>query len=81
MFVRRVMPDGAKADFILPAKIKVGHSQREPVSLVEAVKKTRLDLLNPALKSFSPEVVEQDHGTRHDQLRTRPRRGQATLQC
>ena len=58
VFVRRVLPDGAKADFLLPAKIKSGLAT-EPVSLVEAVKKTRLDLLNPALKSFSPEVVNK----------------------
>jgi hypothetical protein len=59
VFVRRVMPDGAKADFILPAKVKVGLAATEPVSLVESVKKTRLDLLNPTLKSFSPEVVNR----------------------
>ena len=58
VFVRRVMPDGAKADFILPAKTKVGVAT-EPVSLVEAVKKSRLDLLNPALKSFAPEIANK----------------------
>jgi len=58
IFVRRVMPDGAKADFILPSKLKVGLAT-EPVSLVDSVKKTRLDLLNPSLKSFSPDVANK----------------------
>lgn len=58
VFVRRVMPDGAKADFILPGKLKAGLIP-EPISLVETVKKSRLDFLNPALKSFSPEVVSK----------------------
>jgi hypothetical protein len=59
VFVRRVMPDGAKADFMLPAKLKIGLAATEPVSLVESVKKTRLDLLNASLKSFAPEVANK----------------------
>ena len=56
--VRRVMPDGAKADFVLPDKIKFGLSQ-DAVDLVGTLKKTRLDLLDPSLKTFSPEVASK----------------------
>ena len=57
-YVRRVMPDGTKADFILPDKIKVGLTD-EPVDLLVTLKKSRLDLLDPNLKRFSPEVANK----------------------
>lgn len=54
--VRRILPDGAKADFLVADKVKLGPAG-ESVDLVSAIKKSRLDLLDPSLKSFSPEIA------------------------
>ena len=56
--VRRILPDGAKADFLVADKIKLG-LVGEPIEIVSAVKKSRLDLLDPGLKSFSPELAKK----------------------
>jgi len=58
IYVRRVSPDGAKADFLLADKVKLG-VPGEPVDLVSAIKKDRLDLLDASLKSFSPEIANK----------------------
>ncbi|MBY0515064.1 MAG: DUF4340 domain-containing protein [Gemmataceae bacterium] len=68
IYVRRTLPSGAKADFILPGEVKVGGSsspsplgpQSFPgatgtdANVLGTLAKTRLDLLDPSLKSFSP---------------------------
>ena len=56
--VRRVQPDGAKADFVVADKVKVGPTQ-QAVDLLSAVRKSRLDLLDPTLRSFSPEIANK----------------------
>jgi len=63
--VRRMKPDGAKADFLLPAKVLVGPGKAE-VKLLDTVVKTRLDLLEPRLKSFSTALANRLTFTRSD---------------
>ena len=66
--VRRVMPDGVKADFVPPDKIKIGTSP-DAVDLVGTLKKSRLDLLDPNLHTFSPAVATKSTftgGADHD---------------
>ena len=58
IYVRRIMPGGGKTDFLLPDKIKVGIAA-EPIDLLAAIKKSRLELLDSTLKTFSPEVVNK----------------------
>ncbi|MBX9582857.1 MAG: DUF4340 domain-containing protein [Gemmataceae bacterium] len=48
--VRRALPGGAKADFLLPDKVKVGAADAD---LVAAAGLRRLDLLDPKLPGFS----------------------------
>jgi hypothetical protein len=55
VWVRRTLPDGRSAEFLLPDKIKLGAG--ESVELIPAVAVTRLDLLDKNLKTFSPNVV------------------------
>lgn len=65
--VRRTLASGAKTDVRLPAKVKVGGavapfggpSPSEEVDVAAAVKKTRLDFLDPSLKPFSPFQVDR----------------------
>lgn len=54
--VRRTDPDGKQAYFLLPEKVKAGTSG-ELVDLLAAVTQTRLDLLDPNLKSFAPDAA------------------------
>lgn len=71
VYVRRIMPGGAKADFVLPGEVSVGGgstppsfpgapptpSLGTPTDVVGALVKDRLNLLSPELKSFSPSQV------------------------
>lgn len=52
VFVRRTLPGGAKADFVLPNAVKVGTDAGE-TDIVTAAGRRRLDFLDPTLKSFS----------------------------
>lgn len=52
VFVRRTLPGGAKADFVLPNAVKVGAEAGE-TDLVTAAGRRRLDFLDPTLKGFS----------------------------
>jgi hypothetical protein len=57
--VRRVSPDGKTTDyFLLPQKVKVA-SERDPVDLMATIKKTRLELLNPVLKTFASTMANK----------------------
>ncbi len=53
--VRRVLADGTTNYFLLPEKIKIGGlgSTGEQVDLLAAANKTRLELLDPSLKTFA----------------------------
>lgn len=55
IFVRRILPDGAKADFVLPEKVGAAN----PTDLLAAVAKTRLDFLDPMLKGFASSQVNR----------------------
>jgi hypothetical protein len=50
--VRRVRPDGSKADFVVPEKVKVGAEPGE-TDVLAVVARTRFDYLDPTLPSFS----------------------------
>jgi hypothetical protein len=52
VYVRRTLPGGAKADFLLPNTVKVGTDPAD-TDLVAAVGRRRLDLLDPTLPGFS----------------------------
>ena len=54
VFVRRTLPAGAKADFVLPNAVKVVLTDPAETDTVLAVGRRRLDLLDPALKDFIP---------------------------
>jgi hypothetical protein len=67
VYVRRTLPSGAKADFILPGEVKTGGASMPPMGsqfpppaagtdtdVLATFNKGRLDLLDPSLKSFSP---------------------------
>ncbi|MBX9623904.1 MAG: DUF4340 domain-containing protein, partial [Gemmataceae bacterium] len=54
-FVRRTLPGGAQADFVLPDRVKVGADPAEQ-DVVAAAGRRRLDLLDPTLKRF-PEFL------------------------
>jgi hypothetical protein len=56
--VRRTMPDGAVNYFTLPDRIKLMPGG-ETVELLPMVAKTRLDLLDPNLRTFSSEQVSK----------------------
>jgi hypothetical protein len=57
--VRRVAQDEKTTDyFLVPQKVKVG-SAIEPVDLMATVKKTRLELLNPALRTFASTMANR----------------------
>jgi len=58
IYVRRTMPDGTVGEFLLPDRIKLG-AGGETVELIQAITKTRLDFLDPNLKTFSTEVVNK----------------------
>ncbi len=51
IYVRRTLPDGQVSEFTVPAMIKLGIG--ESVDVMAAVAKSRLDLLDPSLPSFS----------------------------
>jgi len=50
--VKRVLADGSTEFFLLPTKIKLGSSP-DPVDILQAANKSRLDFLDRDLKSFS----------------------------
>lgn len=52
VFVRRILPTGAKADFLLPEKVKVG-AEFSDTDLIAAITRNRLDYLNLELKPFA----------------------------
>lgn len=52
VYVRRIRPDGSKADFVVPEKVKVGTDPAE-TEVAAVVTRTRFDYLDPALPSFS----------------------------
>jgi hypothetical protein len=68
VYVRRTLPSGAKADFVLPGEIAASPTMAQPpfggpippaptgpgTDVLATVSKSRLDLLDPTLKSFSP---------------------------
>ncbi len=56
--VRRILPDGTTSDFLVPEKVKIGAAP-ETVDFVAAVRKSRLELLDPSLPTFSNEAVER----------------------
>lgn len=57
VYVRRILPDGAKNDFLLPEKVKIGGgavgATGTDADVIAAVAKPRLDFLDPSLKPFS----------------------------
>lgn len=58
VYVRRTLPDGGVAEYLLPDKIKVA-AVGSTFDLIPTVAKTRLELLDPNLKSFSSELVNK----------------------
>ncbi|MBA4189448.1 MAG: hypothetical protein C0467_15770 [Planctomycetaceae bacterium] len=56
--VKRVLADGTTDYFLLPVKIKLGSSP-DPVDLLQAVNKSRLDFLDKDLKGFSSTNVSK----------------------
>jgi hypothetical protein len=52
VYVRRIRPDGSRADFVIPDKVKVGTDPTE-TDVVAAVTRPRFGYLDPALPSFS----------------------------
>lgn len=54
--VRRIRPDGTTAEFLLPERIKVGVGG-DGFDLIDSIAKTRLELLDPALKTFATDAV------------------------
>jgi hypothetical protein len=56
LYVKRTLPGGQVNEFALPAAIRVGGGT-EPSDVLAAVSKTRLDLLDPSLPTFSDEAV------------------------
>ncbi|HEV3439320.1 MAG TPA: DUF4340 domain-containing protein, partial [Gemmata sp.] len=58
IYVRRTLPDGTIGEFLLPDRIKIG-AGGETVELIPAITKTRLDFLDPNLKTFSTEVANK----------------------
>lgn len=58
IFVRRILPDGATADFLLPERIKGGFGP-DGIDLISTIAKTRLELLDPALKTFATDSANK----------------------
>ncbi len=58
IYVRRTLPDGAVGEYLLPDKIKV-QAGGQQMDLIPTVAKTRLDLLDPNLKTFSSDIVNK----------------------
>jgi hypothetical protein len=56
IYVRRTLPDGTVGEFLLADRIKLGG---ETVELIPAITKTRLDFLDPNLKTFSTGVANK----------------------
>jgi hypothetical protein len=52
VYVRRIRPDGAKTDFLIPDRVKVGTDPAE-TDVYAAVARSRPDFLDPTLPSFS----------------------------
>lgn len=52
VYVRRTRPDGQVSEFVLPATVRTGRGV-ESADVLAAVTKSRLDLLDPLLPSFS----------------------------
>ena len=67
IYVRRVLPDGTKADFVLPEKIKTGLAG-ETADLMGAVAKSRLDLLDTNLRDLLAGSREQGDCDRRGEL-------------
>jgi len=57
VYVRRILPDGSSADYLLPEKVKLAAAGDTLVDLVATLQKTRLDLLDPNLKTFGSDAV------------------------
>jgi hypothetical protein len=58
IYVRRTLPDGTTADFLVPDKIKLT-AANATLDLVPTVAKTRIELLDPNLKTFSSEIANK----------------------
>jgi hypothetical protein len=56
--VRRTLADGTTAEFLLPERIKVGVGG-DGFDLIDTITKSRLDLLDPALKTFAADNVDK----------------------
>jgi len=56
--VKRLLPDGATDFFLLPTMIKLGSSP-DPVDILQAANKPRLDFLDKDLKGFSSTNVDK----------------------
>jgi hypothetical protein len=57
VYVRRILPDGTSSDYLLPEKVKLATAGDSLVDLVSTLQKTRLDLLDPSLKTFGADAV------------------------
>lgn len=57
IYVRRTLPDGTTAEFVVPDRVKIASG--ETLEWIPIVTETRLDFLDPNLKTFSPEIVSK----------------------
>jgi hypothetical protein len=57
VYVRRILTDGSSNDYLLPEKVKLSSGGGNLVDVLATLRKTRLDLLDPSLKTFSTEAV------------------------
>jgi hypothetical protein len=57
VYVRRILPDGSSSDYLLPEKVKLATAGDTLVDLVSTLQKSRLDLLDPSLKTFGSDAV------------------------
>jgi hypothetical protein len=58
IYVRRTLPDGATAEFLVSDKIKLT-AGNSTLDLIQTVAKTRIELLDPNLKTFSSEIANR----------------------
>ena len=60
IYVNRKTPEGTMMEFTVPDKIKLlGSTGDESADLLKEIATTRLDLLDPNLKTFAPSVVNK----------------------
>ncbi|MCS7269789.1 MAG: DUF4340 domain-containing protein [Gemmataceae bacterium] len=57
IYVRRILADGSSNDYLLPEKVKVTTAGSNPVDVLATLRKSRLDLLDPSLKTFGTDAV------------------------